>query len=222
MAFLAAGDAPVFIGFGSMPVPNPQRTTELILDALGQSGQRGILLAGWAKLGTAHLPDTVFPLEYAPYGWLFPRMAAVIHHGGSGTTGLALRSGVPSMVVPFTADQPFWGGRTYDLGVGPAPIPFSKLTARTLAGTISILTQDEIMYRQATQLRDVIAGEDGVQRAVENYLRLSCGLNCDSRPCFFALELFSIVLSFDPLCLEMKNILTLYGSNLFEHTSFRC
>ncbi len=167
MAFLAAGSAPVFIGFGSMSVPDPQATTALILDALDQSGQRGILHAGWARLGTANLPDTVFSLEYAPYNWLFPRMAAVIHHGGSGTTGLALQSGVPSMVVPFTADQLFWGRRTRDLGVGPAPIPFSKLTATNLAEAIMVLSQDENMLRRAVQLRDAMVRENGVQKAVE-------------------------------------------------------
>lgn len=93
-------------------------------------------------------------------------MAAVIHHGGSGTTGLALRSGVPSMVVPFTADQPFWGGRTHDLGVGPAPIPFSELSAEKLADAVMMMSQDENMCRRAAQLRDAMAGENGVQRAV--------------------------------------------------------
>jgi UDP:flavonoid glycosyltransferase YjiC (YdhE family) len=167
MAFLATGDAPVFIGFGSMPVPDPKAATALVLDALRQSGRRGILHTGWARLGAADLPDTVFLLDYAPYGWLFPRMAAVIHHGGSGTTGLALQSGVPSLVVPFTADQPFWAGRTHDLGVGPAPIPFPRLTARNLAEAIRAMTRDADMQRQAVRLHDAMAGENGVQRAVE-------------------------------------------------------
>jgi sterol 3beta-glucosyltransferase len=91
----------------------------------------------------------------------------VIHHGGSGTTGLALRSGVPSMVVPFTADQPFWGRRTHDLGVGPAPISFHRITAENLAHSIRVMAQDEVMQRRARQLRDAMAEENGVQRAVE-------------------------------------------------------
>ncbi|MBW4438241.1 MAG: glycosyltransferase [Pleurocapsa minor GSE-CHR-MK-17-07R] len=167
LAFLASGDAPVFIGFGSMPVPDPSQTTALILDALRQSGRRGLLHAGWAKLGAASLPDTVFPLDYAPYAWLFPRMAAVIHHGGSGTTGLALRSGVPSMVVPFTADQPFWGGRTHVLGVGPAPVPFSRLTADKLADAIRVMVTDTVMQRNAAVLRAAMADENGVGVAVQ-------------------------------------------------------
>jgi sterol 3beta-glucosyltransferase len=166
-AFLDSGDPPVFIGFGSMPVPAPQHTTSLILDALKKCGKRGILHAGWAELNTSALPDTVFLLHYAPYAWLFPHMSAVIHHGGSGTTGLALRSGVPSMVIPFTADQPFWGGRTHELGVGPAPIPFSRMNTDNLAHAIRTMTENTPMQQQAVQLRDAMAGENGVQQAVE-------------------------------------------------------
>lgn len=167
LKFLETGDPPVFVGFGSMPVPEPQQTTALILDALRQSGKRGILHAGWAKLGAANLPDTVFLLDYAPYAWLFPRMSAVIHHGGSGTTGLALRSGVPSMVVPFTADQPFWGKRTHELDVGPVPIPFSKLTVENLAHAVQTMSGNTEMQRRAANLRDRMAAENGVLRAVE-------------------------------------------------------
>lgn len=166
MRFLEDGDPPVFIGFGSMPVPDPEATTALILAALAQSGRRGILGAGWAKIGAVELPERVFALDYAPYAWLFPRMAAIIHHGGSGTTGLALRSGVPSMVVPFTADQPFWGKRTVELGVGHAPIPFVKLTPENLAAAITSLTTDTAMRQNAIELRDLMAAEKGVPRAV--------------------------------------------------------
>ncbi|MBK8020610.1 MAG: glycosyltransferase family 1 protein [Chloroflexi bacterium] len=165
-AFLEAGDPPVFVGFGSMPVPDPPQTTAHIVAALERSGRRGILHAGWAKLGAVDLPGSVFPLDYAPYAWLFPRMAAVVHHGGSGTTGFALRSGVPSLVVPFTADQPFWGKRTHDLGVGPAPLPFPKLNGELLARAITEMLEDTAMHRQAAQLRDRMAAESGVQRAV--------------------------------------------------------
>lgn len=165
--FLEAGDPPVFIGFGSMPVPDPQGTTALILEALRRTGRRGILGAGWAKIGAVELPETVFALDYAPYAWLFPRMAAVIHHGGSGTTGFALRSGVPSMVVPFTADQPFWGRRTHELCVGPTSIPFSKLTAENLAQAMAAMTRDSNMKSRADHLRITMAGENGVWGAVQ-------------------------------------------------------
>ncbi len=166
-AFLASGEPPVFIGFGSMPVPDPGATTSLILDALARSGRRGVIHAGWAGLGAVTLPEHVFALDYAPYAWLFPRMAALIHHGGSGTTGLALSSGVPSWVVPFTADQPFWGKRTHDLGVGPAPLPFKRLTAGRLAEVIGTMTSDSAMRQHALDLRDLLGAEDGIAQAVE-------------------------------------------------------
>jgi UDP:flavonoid glycosyltransferase YjiC (YdhE family) len=167
LRFLKAGDPPVFIGFGSMPVPDPQQTTALIIDALQRTGMRGILHAGWANLGQGTLPDNVFLLDYAPYMWLFPYMVAVVHHGGSGTTGLALRSGVPSIVIPFTADQPFWGKRTHKLGAGPAPIPFSKLTVENLTRAIHRMNDDVEMRRRASDLKDLMAEDNGIQRAVE-------------------------------------------------------
>jgi sterol 3beta-glucosyltransferase len=165
--FLNAGSPPVFVGFGSMPVSDPQQTTALILDALKKTGSRCILNTGWANLGTTDLPDSVFLLDYAPYNWLFPQMDAVIHHGGSGTTGLALRSGVPSMVVPFTADQPFWGERTHDLGVGPSPIPFSKLSVDNLAHAVHTLTTNTTMRTNAMRLREAMADENGIEIAVQ-------------------------------------------------------
>ncbi|MGL4651608.1 MAG: glycosyltransferase, partial [Caldilineaceae bacterium] len=97
-AFLEAGPPPVFIGFGSMIAPDPAALTRQVIEAVQASGQRVVLSRGWAGMGGTELPDTVFQAGYAPYAWLFPRMAAVIHHGGSGTTGVALRSGVPSLV----------------------------------------------------------------------------------------------------------------------------
>ncbi|NTU85195.1 MAG: glycosyltransferase family 1 protein [Chloroflexales bacterium] len=130
--FLAAGPAPVFIGFGSMPVADPQQVTALVVEAVRRSGQRAILHVGWARLG-GHLPSEIFPLEYAPYGWLFPRMSGIVHHSGSGTTGFALRSGVPSLVVPFAFDQPYWGERTAVLRAGLPPLPYRELEAGRLA-----------------------------------------------------------------------------------------
>ncbi|MCA9915492.1 MAG: glycosyltransferase family 1 protein, partial [Anaerolineae bacterium] len=167
VAFLAAGDAPIYIGFGSMPVPDPEATTQLIVDALQETNQRGIVNAGWAKLGASDLPDTIFLLDYAPFRWLFPQMKAIVHHGGSGTTGLALQSGRPSLVVPFTADQPFWGQRTQQLGAGPAAIPFSKLTRDKLVTAIRQMIDNPSIEAQAQALRNQMIDEDGVQRAVE-------------------------------------------------------
>ena len=164
--FLDAGPAPVFIGFGSMPIRQPEQTTELILDALRQSGQRTILHTGWAGLGRVELPGYVFEIDYTPYDWLFPRVAAVIHHGGSGTTAAGLRAGAPTLVVPFLFDQFYWGERVTALGVGAAPIPFKQLSADRLAEAITTLTQDESVRRRAAVLGEKIQVEDGVGAAV--------------------------------------------------------
>jgi UDP:flavonoid glycosyltransferase YjiC (YdhE family) len=165
-AFLESGSPPVFVGFGSMPMRDPKTTTTTILEALRQSGQRAILSSGWAGLGESDLPDHVMQIGYAPYSWLFSRMAAIVHHGGSGTTGLALRAGVPSIVMPFGADQPYWGRRVFDLGVGPEPVPFKKLTAERLADVIRKAVTDEAMRQHAAELGAALRSEDGLGDAV--------------------------------------------------------
>lgn len=164
--FLASGPPPVFVGFGSMAAREPQRITRIVLEALRLSGQRAILHVGWAGLGQVALPDTVFPLDYAPYSWLFPRMAALVHHGGSGTTGFGIWAGVPAVVTPFLFDQFFWGKRIAALGVGPEPLPQKKLTANALAGAIETAVSDSAIHQRATALSRKIREEDGVGTAV--------------------------------------------------------
>jgi sterol 3beta-glucosyltransferase len=166
LAFLEGGPPPVFIGFGSMPVRDPQRVTDIVLAAVQQSGQRAVLHAGWAGIGQAELPETVYLLDYAPYGWLFPRMAAVVHHGGSGTTGFGFWAGVPTVLVPFLFDQFYWGRRIVALGVGPPPVPYKQLTAARLAAAIDRACSDEPLRQRAAALGAQIRAEDGVAAAV--------------------------------------------------------
>lgn len=164
--FIESGSPPIFIGFGSMPVSHPAHTTAMIVKAIRSCGHRAILHAGWAGLGGA-LPAEIFPISYAPYDWLFPRMAAVVHHGGSGTTGFGLRSGVPSVVVPFGFDQFYWGARVAELGVGPKPVPYRGLTAERLASAIHAAVSGIQFRRHAADLGSKLGDENGVQRAVE-------------------------------------------------------
>lgn len=164
-AFLAAGEPPVYIGFGSMNTRDPQRTAELVLRALTLSGRRGVLMRGWGGLEASDLPPGVFMLDNAPHDWLFPRMGAVVHHGGSGTTGAGLRAGVPSLLVPFFADQPFWAERVAALGVGPAPIPRAQLHAEKLARALAVADKSAIR-RRAAAVGNIVAAENGVERAV--------------------------------------------------------
>ena len=164
--FLAAGPPPVYVGFGSMSSRNPEATANLILDALARTGQRGIIHAGWGGLQKTDLPGSVLMVDSVPFSWLFPRVAAVVHHSGAGTTSAGLRAGVPSVAVPFFGDQPYWGQRVADLGVGPAPIPRKKLTAERLAQAIQTAVTDEAMRGRAADLGAKIRAEDGIARAV--------------------------------------------------------
>ena len=166
-AFLDAGDPPVYIGFGSMAGSNPEQFAQLILEALAKSGQRGLLLTGWGGLRPETVPENVFVLDSAPHSWLFPRMAAVVHHGGAGTTAEGLRAGVPSVIVPFVLDQPFWGARVKALGLGPDPIPQKNLTADRLANAITLAVTDSGMKTARQFVGAAIRAEDGIGNAVK-------------------------------------------------------
>ncbi|CAG0937526.1 vancomycin aglycone glucosyltransferase [Thermoflexales bacterium] len=167
LEFLEAGASPVFIGFGSMTTRHPTEMTQTILQALARTQQRAILLSGWGGLHPANLPETIYALDSIPFAWLFPRVAAVVHHGGSGTTSAGLRAGVPSIIVPFFGDQPFWGQRVADLGVGPQPILRKQLTADRLAQAIQSAVTDQAMRQRAAELGAQIRAEDGIACAVE-------------------------------------------------------
>jgi sterol 3beta-glucosyltransferase len=159
-AFFAQGDRPVFIGFGSMSVANAPQMAQRISKALRLAGLRGVLQTGWG--GLVHEDDHLITIGEAPHDWLFPRMAAIIHHGGSGTTHTALRAGKPSLIVPFIADQPFWGRRVAALGVGLRPIPPRRLTSERLAAAFRTLTQESTMRRRAEEVGALLRAEDGL------------------------------------------------------------
>lgn len=165
-AFLAAGPPPVYIGFGSMRARDPERTARVALEALRRTGQRGVLLTGWGGLRPEEVPEDIFVVDSVPHDWLFPRVAAVVHHGGAGTTAAGLRAGRPTVVVPFLADQFFWGERVEALGVGPRQLPHRRLTADRLARAIEAAVGDEAMRRRAEALGERLRREDGVGEAV--------------------------------------------------------
>ena len=166
MRFVEAGITPIYIGFGSMTDRTPEALTSMVVEALKTTGQRAVLFSGWSGIGQLHLPDTVFVTDSTPHDWLFPRMAAAVHHGGAGTTASSLRAGLPTVVVPFIADQPFFGERVHQLGVGPRPIPRKELTAASLATAIHSAMHDQEMRAKAAALGEHIRMEDGVREAV--------------------------------------------------------
>jgi sterol 3beta-glucosyltransferase len=168
--FLAAGDPPVFIGFGSMPSADPGADIRLMIQAARQAGRRAVIRPAYGWCEPDDSPEDVYVLREAPYRWLFPQMAAIIHHGGAGTTAEALLAGVPNGVVAFGVDQPYHGRRIHALGAGPAPIKRSKLTADRLAELITTLTrpaQAAQWLAGATEARTHLLHERGLEVAVE-------------------------------------------------------
>ncbi|MDQ0596978.1 sterol 3beta-glucosyltransferase [Streptomyces canus] len=166
--FLAAGARPVFIGFGSMAAGQGERLGDIAVRALRRAGLRGILQTGAA--GLAADGDDVLTVGDVPHALLFPRVAAVVHHAGAGTSAAGLRAGVPAVPVPVAADQPFWAGRLAALGAAGDPIPFRSLTAETLADALGRVVRQQSYSRAAVTAARLMAAEDGagaVVKAVE-------------------------------------------------------
>jgi sterol 3beta-glucosyltransferase len=166
LAFLQKGPPPVYIGFGSVGDPaSAVQITDLVVEALHRSGQRGIFATGWNGMSNIdNLPEDILTLENAPHSWLFPQMAAVIHHGGAGTTAAGLRAGTPSIIIPFSNDQFAWGRRVYELGVGSKPISRKILTAEKLAAAIDFALTEEIITA-ANDIGKKIRSENGAVTA---------------------------------------------------------
>jgi UDP:flavonoid glycosyltransferase YjiC (YdhE family) len=170
--FLQSGSPPVYVGFGSMSNRNPEQTADLVIQALTLTGQRAILLSGWGGLQKTKIPDSIFMIDSVPHSWLFPRMSAVIHHGGASTTAAGLKAGIPSVIIPFFGDQPFWGQRVAELGVGAKPIPRKGLTAERLANAIHEVITNENIRQRAAKLGEQIQAENGIESAVEIFNEL--------------------------------------------------
>ncbi len=160
VAFLEAGPPPVFVGFGSMAPGHGERLAAPVLAAVRRAGVRAVLQAGWSGLA-AGAGDDVLGIGETPHEWLFPRMAAVVHHAGAGTTAAGLRAGVPAVAVPVLADQPFWARRLHRLGAAPPPIPMSRLTADSLTSALRAVTSDPHYAARAQALSARIRAEDG-------------------------------------------------------------
>lgn len=168
--FLEAGEIPICVGFGSMTEPNPETLTQIVLEAITQAKQRAIILSGWSGLGKTEIPDPlkdkIFVIDSVPHSWLFTKVKTVVHHGGSGTTAAVCRAGLPSVVVPFFADQLGWAKILHQLGVSPEPIPRKELAVEPLAAAITMATNHSLMQQKAAQLGMKMRSENGVEQAV--------------------------------------------------------
>ena len=162
-AFLTAGEAPIYLGFGSMVGFDRDTVLRAMIEAI--DGRRALLFPGWAGLPDAPLPGNVFVLDETPHDWLFPRTSVVIHHGGSGTSHSACRAGVPSVVLPFAGDQPFWADRLHRLGVAGRALSAKGLGAASLRRALAHAQRDETR-QHARALGQRMAAEDGTATAV--------------------------------------------------------
>ncbi|WP_288968344.1 glycosyltransferase [uncultured Microbacterium sp.] len=172
--FLEAGPA-IYIGFGSMGFGKPSaERSKTVLEAVRHAGVRAVVAKGWGGLDDISDPR-IHVIGEAPHRWLFPRVTAVVHHGGAGTTAAGLRAGRPSLICPVLGDQPFWGSRVHALGAGPRPLPLRRATAATLAARIDELVSTGRYADSAETLAQSISGDDGTGEAVRVLERLDAG-----------------------------------------------
>lgn len=169
--FLASGAPPVFFGFGSMTDADPRATSALVVSVAGALGRRAILSAGWAGLGGVPLPESVCAIGPVPHAALFPRVAAVVHHGGAGTTTCAARAGAPQVIVPHLFDQFFWSRRIEALGLGVGHVPRRRLAFAALRDALAAVLDAEIVAHRAREigarLRDEADAIDPVAALLE-------------------------------------------------------
>jgi UDP:flavonoid glycosyltransferase YjiC (YdhE family) len=168
--FLDSGPPPVYIGFGSIVLDDPNGMTRLIFEAVKKSGQRALVSKGWGGVGADELgiPEGVFMLGNVPHDWLFKHVSCVVHHGGAGTTAAGIALGRPTVIVPFFGDQPFWGAMIARAGAGPDPIPHKTLTADNLAEAITMAIKPSTLER-AKELGAKIASEKGCDMGAKSF-----------------------------------------------------
>lgn len=179
--FINAGNPPVYFGFGSMIDKEISTVTNIIVESIKRTNQRGILSSGWSELSKLKLPPNLFLVNDVPHDWLFPKMAAVVHHGGAGTTAAGFKAGVPAIVIPFSFDQPFWGNKVFKLGVGPKPIPRERLTVNKLADAINSVLSSARYKTNAKELGKKIRSEDGISNAVKIIENIIISESCNKK-----------------------------------------
>jgi sterol 3beta-glucosyltransferase len=166
-SFLASGPAPVVVGFSSVIDGQADEMTDWIVTALRQTGQRGILVRGWGGLRhPGSSAGDMFCTDDIPHGWLLPKCHAVIHHGGAGTTGAALRAGLPALVIPYVSDQFFWARRLRELGAATQPLPRSKASLTSLVRGLQAIVAGSDLRQTAAALGARLRADDGVTTAI--------------------------------------------------------
>jgi sterol 3beta-glucosyltransferase len=169
LRFLAEGDSPVYVGFGSMLGFDRYRLLAAVVEAL--DGRRALVFEGWSGFGAGALADNLHRIGPTPHDWLFPQVSMVVHHGGAGTTHSAARAGVPSAVVPFAGDQFLWADRLYRAGIAPRSFSIGNLTAQRLRAQL-MQASDPAMRERARAIGAAMHDEKGVTNAVAEIDRL--------------------------------------------------
>lgn len=163
--FLQAGEAPVYLGFGSMNDGKAAATTEAVIKMAKRRTTRFVLSKGWAGLGQAGLPENICLIDAVEHDLLFPRLRGVIHHGGAGTTSASARAGMPQMVVPHLLDQNYWAHAVYTRGLGPPGLPKGQLSVDSLDRGIQRLLRPDYQLR-AQGLGRILRRQNGVAEAI--------------------------------------------------------
>ncbi|EXL48560.1 hypothetical protein FOCG_10902 [Fusarium oxysporum f. sp. radicis-lycopersici 26381] len=169
--FLAAGETPIYIGFGSIVVDDADKFTQMIFRAVELAGVRALVSKGWGGLGGDDVPENIFMLDNTPHDWLFPRVKACVIHGGAGTTAIALKCGKPTMIVPFFGDQNFWGKMVSNANVGPEPVPYKHLNAEKLAEGIEFCLTEKARDAAGAIAERIAEEGDGAVNAVKEFHR---------------------------------------------------
>lgn len=167
IAFLENGPPPLYLGFGSMSAACPQKTLESLLEILEEQGQRTIISGEFPGIRGLPLSDRILRLPSAPHDWLFPRVSAIIHHGGAGTTGASLHAGKPTLVCPFALDQFHWAAKLCALGIGPEPIPIKKFSPSLFTSSLQALVQNRLYREKAASFAKQISRENGAEEAAQ-------------------------------------------------------
>lgn len=199
--FLENGSRPIYIGFGSIVLDDPDQVTQILLRAIQEAGVRAVISGGWAGLGrnTTGLPPDALLIDNCPHDWIFERVSCTVHHGGAGTTAAAVAAGKPSIIIPFFGDQPFWGRAVAMAGAGPKPIPFARLSAENLAAAIRAALDPKVL-KKASELGAQVAMENGVASGVQTFHRqlakytLNCSV-CPSRAAAWKVRKTDVTLS---------------------------
>jgi len=162
LAFIESGNPPVYVGFGSVQIDNPKAFTDIVVEAVKQVGCRAIVGQGWTGLGNNQINKNIFCIGESDHGTLFPKLAGIVHHGGSGTTHTAAKAGIPQFILPQFYDQYFWGNAIYKMGIGPKPITPNKVSVKKMVVALDEMTKGKYIT-PAHALSQTMKNEDGVR-----------------------------------------------------------